>query len=92
MAHASRRLHINERDETARPIMEGANLLTFTQKKRSYRAAKTEAEMTAKGRKVIRTIIDSPEFPLWCRARGQNVDAKGWNAATNSQITHRVKI
>lgn len=78
--------------DTARAIMADADLLTLTYEKWRYRAAKTEAELTAKGHKVIRAIIDPTEFPLWCRARGLNVDAKGRNAFASYKAAQTVGI
>lgn len=76
--------------DAARAIMADADLLPPTYEKWRYRAAKAEAELTAKGHKVIRAIIDPAEFTLWCSARGLNVDAKGRNAFANDKAAHSV--
>lgn len=76
--------------DAARAIMADADLLPLTYDKWRYGAAKTEAKLSAQGHKVIRAIIDPTEFPLWCRARGLNVDAKGRNAFANDKAAHSV--
>ncbi|MAM95707.1 hypothetical protein [Parvibaculum sp.] len=57
-------------------IMEDAEKLPPTYFAWSKAAERGKRDLERKGHIVITAIIDPDEFPVWCRARGLNIDAK----------------
>ena len=56
-------------------IMEDAHLLPVSFERWNDIAQKGERSQKAKGRIVVRAIIDPQDFPGWCKAERLNVDA-----------------
>lgn len=57
-------------------IMEDAENLPATWHDWNKKAERIQRDAERQGHIVIRAVIDPDDFPVWCRARGLNVDAE----------------
>ncbi len=70
-------------------VMADGELLPKTWDKWFYRAEKVRQQIVDSGGIAERCNIDPQQFPLWCRTRGLNVDARARELFVSEQLVRR---
>ena len=66
-------------------IMADAHTLPDTFQRWQQIVQETERRYRAKGKVIIRVVIDPTTFPEWCRSRDLNIDARARNTFAEAQ-------
>lgn len=82
-----------KRDDYARilQIMQDAHRLPATFDEWRKKAGGGESVLRREGHVVVRAVIDPDDFPVWCRARGLDIDAKARTAFASQFALRRVE-
>jgi hypothetical protein len=59
-----------------RAVMADKDVLPVTYYEWRKKADRLVKELERSGKRIVHADIDAEQFPVWCRARGLNVDAK----------------
>lgn len=53
------------------------------------KAEEAERQFKARGIRIVRVVIDPKAFPIWCQARGLDIDAKARMAFANDEAARQ---
>jgi hypothetical protein len=72
-------------------LMTDADALPSTYSEWKMKAELNERALQAEGFTTFRAIIEPDEFPEWCKAHGQNADAKGRSVFASEHTRRQVE-